>query len=151
MTDKSEERAALEAKATKLGVKFAANIGDDTLADRVADAEAEAAKNTKPEVTSGSGDSADAPAQGPVPAGDQSSPATTTPPEPGGAGAAPQGVVPAASTLVVVGPKKGFRRAGYHFGPEPTVIPLTDLTEDQFMALTTETMLVTALREGADG
>ena len=40
MTEKTAEREALEAKANELGVKFAANIGDETLAARVAEAEA---------------------------------------------------------------------------------------------------------------
>ncbi|MBB96930.1 MAG: hypothetical protein CML68_20325 [Rhodobacteraceae bacterium] len=43
---KSEDRLALEARATAAGVSFAPNIGDDKLADRVAKAEA-AKTNTK--------------------------------------------------------------------------------------------------------
>jgi len=38
-------------------------------------------------------------------------------------------------TITVRGPAKGRWRAGRHFTPEPTVIPLTDLTEDQVAAL----------------
>ncbi|ALF02106.1 HI1506-related protein [Salipiger abyssi] len=44
MDEKTEERIALEQKAQDLGVSFAPNIGDEKLAERVAKAEAEAAK-----------------------------------------------------------------------------------------------------------
>ena len=40
---KTADREALEARAEELGVTFAANIGDDKLAERVARAEAKAA------------------------------------------------------------------------------------------------------------
>jgi len=41
--DKSPERIALEARAEDLGIRFAWNTGDDTLAERIADAEAKVA------------------------------------------------------------------------------------------------------------
>jgi len=52
-----------------------------------------------------------------------------------------------AADLVVVGPSRGFWRAGRRFGPEPTVIPLADLTEDQIGAILREPALVATFVE----
>lgn len=40
-----------------------------------------------------------------------------------------------AAFLVVVGPKKGRWRAGWHFGADPVCIPLADLSEDEKVAI----------------
>lgn len=48
----------------------------------------------------------------------------------------------AAETITVVGPKKGRWRAGRHFTLEPTVIPMSDLTEAQFDAIDSDPLLV---------
>lgn len=53
MSDKSEDRRALEARATELGVDFAPNIGDAKLAERVAAAEAAAGANAPNDTASG--------------------------------------------------------------------------------------------------
>lgn len=45
--------------------------------------------------------------------------------------------------LRVTGPKKGFRRAGRTFGPEPVDIPLADLDDAALAALEAEPNLVT--------
>lgn len=45
--------------------------------------------------------------------------------------------------LRVTGPKKGFRRAGRTFGPEPVDIPLADLGDADLTALEAEPNLVT--------
>jgi hypothetical protein len=66
--------------------------------------------------------------------------AATQPAEGGQDNAAPAG---AASGLVVVvtGPKKGRRRAGYSFGREPVTIPLEDLSEGAKQALISDPTL----------
>jgi hypothetical protein len=38
--------------------------------------------------------------------------------------------------------RPSFRRAGFQFGPEPTNIPLAQLTKDQVKAIKDEKMLV---------
>lgn len=47
--------------------------------------------------------------------------------------------------LKVVPKRAGFRRAGYAFADGETVIPLSDLSDEQYRQLTTEPMLVTYL------
>lgn len=44
--------------------------------------------------------------------------------------------------IMVVGPKGGRWRAGRHFGPEPTIIDVAELTEDEAMALISDPKLV---------
>ena len=44
--------------------------------------------------------------------------------------------------LRVTGPEGGFRRAGRRFGPEPTDLALTSLTEAQIAALKAEPSLM---------
>lgn len=48
MSDKSETRIALEARAEAVNVKFPANIGDEKLQEKVEAAEAELAQKTSP-------------------------------------------------------------------------------------------------------
>ena len=40
--------------------------------------------------------------------------------------------------LIVVGPRRGRWRAGRKFTPEPTIVPLVDLTEDEHAAIETD-------------
>ncbi len=47
--------------------------------------------------------------------------------------------------LRVIAKRDGFRRAGRVFGADPVDVPLTDISEDQYVALTSEPMLVTYL------
>ena len=47
--------------------------------------------------------------------------------------------------LKVVPKRAGFRRAGYVFPDGETVIPLKELTDEQYAQLTNEPMLVTFL------
>lgn len=47
--------------------------------------------------------------------------------------------------LKVVPKRAGFRRAGYVFADGETVIPLDELSDEQYQQLTTEPMLVTYL------
>ncbi|MEL7113984.1 MAG: hypothetical protein AAGP08_00085 [Pseudomonadota bacterium] len=51
MSEKSPERLALEAEAKDLGVKFAWNTGDETLAERIAEAKDAAPSPDAPTVT----------------------------------------------------------------------------------------------------
>ena len=87
MSEKTEERLALEARARELGVEFGGNIGDEKLAERVAAAAA---------------------------AGDQGAPAENTSPGDAGqaAGAASTEVAPVFSEpmVEVIGPHRGRRR-----------------------------------------
>ncbi|KXF92092.1 HI1506-related protein [Phaeobacter inhibens] len=46
--------------------------------------------------------------------------------------------------LRVIGPAKGFRRAGFGFGPRPVDIPLADLSEGQIAAIEAEPRLIVA-------
>lgn len=43
--------------------------------------------------------------------------------------------------LAVTSIRDGFRRAGYSFGKQPTVIPVSDLSEEQMEAIANEPML----------
>lgn len=47
--------------------------------------------------------------------------------------------------LRVIAKREGFRRAGRVFGSEPADIPIVDMSEAEYLALTTEPMLVTYL------
>lgn len=47
--------------------------------------------------------------------------------------------------LKVVPKRAGFRRAGYAFPDGETVIPLEDITDDQYTQLIAEPMLITML------
>lgn len=49
--------------------------------------------------------------------------------------------------VVVIGPTRGFWRAGRHFTKEPTVIAARDLTNGQFKALHDEPNLIVSVRE----
>lgn len=44
--------------------------------------------------------------------------------------------------LKIIAKKDGFRRCGYEFGSEPTIIPVGELESDQVKVLKAEKMLV---------
>lgn len=54
------------------------------------------------------------------------------------------------AVVEVTGPPRGFRRAGRRFGPEPTVIPMADLSDAEIAALSGDPNLVTVIRGAAD-
>lgn len=60
-------------------------------------------------------------------------PATPAPPAPEGH----------AEVLVVIGPKRGRRRAGLAFGPKPEVLPLAAMTDDEIAAIEGDPVLTT--------
>ncbi|MFD1342885.1 hypothetical protein [Litorisediminicola beolgyonensis] len=128
MTDPKPTREELEARAKELGVEFRANIGDETLAERVTQAEAAAANSSQPKAPDA------------TPSSDLASAST------GAAGPAP--VLEEGEDLVVevIGPKKGRWRAGRHFTPAPTVIPLSELSEHQKHALISDPRLLVTTR-----
>ena len=133
MSDETEARLALEARAKELGVKFAPNIGDERLQARVDAAEPK---------------TGDAPT-----ADDGEAPAATAPTAPEPAVAAPAApAAPEVTTdskgqartepaedpgpvVTVIGPKKGRWRAGRHFTREAAKIPLSELAEAELEAL----------------
>lgn len=47
--------------------------------------------------------------------------------------------------LRVVGPERGRRRAGHHFGSEAVDLPIDDLTEEQIAAINADPQLVAAV------
>lgn len=49
---------------------------------------------------------------------------------------------PETRALSIVAKRDGFRRAGRVFGSDATVLPLSELSPDEYEALTTEPMLV---------
>lgn len=49
------------------------------------------------------------------------------------------------SVIVVQGPEKGRRRAGYAFGPERVIIRLADLTDEQLCAIQDDPDLMVAV------
>lgn len=122
MADKSDKRKELEARAAAAGLDYPHNIGDAKLEERVEAAEAAKAQ-------AGGGQDAGG----------------TTPP----ASTAAKTSAPKEPELVVevVGPRKGRRRAGRHFGPEPVIIPLDELTEDEKAALVADPVLTVVTRE----
>lgn len=159
MPEKSEDRLKLEARAAELGVTFAANIGDDKLAERIA--AAEAARNT-PESPKTSAAAQAAADEGKAKGAGQTSSAPTdtaggtqTSPPDGrqAAGDAAGLAAPAAAdlstagaTLLVKGPRQGRWRCGRHFGAEPVSILLEDLSNDEVAALNADPALtVTAV------
>lgn len=112
MTDKSQERIDLEARAEALGVEFRSNIGDDTLAERVKAAE----------------ETLDAAAN----AGAQASAEVAT--------EALEGITDD-DVFVVTGPRKGRWRAKRFFTAEPTRIPVSELTDDEIALIDSDDKL----------
>ncbi|MBY6118539.1 hypothetical protein KUV64_05305 [Mameliella alba] len=137
-------REELDARAAELGISTSSRWKDETVAEKIAEAEAEqAGSDTTPEGTSdGPG-----PVQG---AGEGAAPTEPADEENQGsapvaeAAAAPQEVAKPATldpeqspegVLTVIGPRKGRWRAGRHFSPEPVKIPLAELGDDEIAML----------------
>ena len=138
---KTIERLALEARAVNLDVIFQGNIGDDKLAKRVDDAEAELDKNNQPiEGAQAATDDGHQPQ-----AGATKTPATNSPLlSDGSEGSAQTGAGPVpelTDVVMVTGPKEGRRRIGRRFGPGVVKIPLADLSSDQVTALESDPAL----------
>lgn len=137
MSDKTEARLALEARAKELDVDFAPNIGDEKLRARVDEAETKAA----PPVPEGGGTpSGDAPTSSSTgneavtkDASEVGKPAATAP-------AADPGPM-----VTVIGPRKGRWRAGRHFTREAVDIPLSELAEAELEALKGDPCLMVKL------
>lgn len=58
--------------------------------------------------------------------------------------------VPTDGSLTVVGPEKGRRRAGRRFGPEPVVIAVADLDEDDLQAIRNDPALIVSFSPAPD-
>lgn len=132
MADKSPERLALETRAEELKLKVPGNIGDDKLAERIAERQA----------------SLDAAVNTPIGSG--------LPSENGNEGSAKNGAdkkpkrkrkddAVKGKIVKVVGPKQGRRRIGRHFGPEPVEIPVDDLSADEIAALKDDPTLAVSI------
>ncbi|MBW4984743.1 hypothetical protein KZZ07_19560 [Mameliella sp. CS4] len=143
-------REELDARAAELGISTSSRWKDETVAEKIAEAEAEqAGSDTTPEGTS------DGP--GPVEgAGERAAPTQSAAEEDQGsapvakAAAAPQEVAkpavpdpeqPPEGVLTVIGPKRGRWRAGRHFSPEPVKIPLAELSDDEIAMLANDPKL----------
>lgn len=129
------DRAALEARATELGISFRSNWKDETLAEKIAEAEADRQTGSapipdlggEPQGAEDAQTAASAPAAG---SGDVASVPDTG--GTGGGDTAPAQLDPAAAgAIIVTGPKKGRWRAGRHFTPEPQIILVSDLEPGQ--------------------
>lgn len=158
-------RDTLIARAAELDLEHAGNISNKNLVALIAEAEA------KQDTKAVAGDSENGGGAGATPtdaAGEekpvQPSAADGASQDPAGAaqdtGAATQSagdVQPAAPAaevsglvVVVTGPKKGRRRAGYSFGREPVTIPLEDLSEDAKQALISDPTLTLQIFEDGE-
>lgn len=146
MAEKSAERLALEAEASLLEIPFGSNWKDATIADKIAEAKAQAAQaiteaeadrqtgsapipdlSGEPQGAEGAQTAASAPAAG---SGDVASVPDTG--GTGGGDTAPAQPEPGAEgAIIVTGPKKGRWRAGRHFTPEPSIILVSDLEPGQ--------------------
>ncbi|MCT4576883.1 hypothetical protein [Donghicola sp.] len=138
MSDKSEDRLALEARADALGVSYQWNTGDELLLSRITEAEEAAAAAPQAEA--------------------QEEGTATAAPEPEASAAVPQGdendVAPWGLTdddvLIVTGPRKGRWRAGLKFGPEPVRIPVSELTDEEVEAISGDPKLTVEVEDGSD-
>lgn len=63
-----------------------------------------------------------------------------------GSGGGGFSLAPAVPIAVVVGPQRGFRRAGRAFGPDPVLIPVDELSREEMEALMGEPQLVVSIR-----
>ncbi|WP_305970445.1 MULTISPECIES: hypothetical protein [unclassified Mameliella] len=143
-------REELDARADELGINTNSRWKDETVAEKIAEAEAaRAGTDTTPEgATDGSG-----PVEG---AGERAAPMEPATKEDQGsapaaeAAAAPQEAAkpaapdpeqPPEGVLTVIGPKKGRWRAGRHFTPEPVEIPLANLSEEEIAMLVADPKL----------
>ncbi|MBY6117393.1 hypothetical protein KUW09_24590 [Mameliella alba] len=143
-------REELDARAAELGISTNSRWKDETVAEKIAEAEAAlAGSDTTPEgTTEGSG-----PVQG---AGQSAAPTETQDeggknagdgiPDAGAANSAAPTKSPAPDqlpegVLTVIGPKKGRWRAGRHFSPQPVQIPLAELSDDEIASLDSDPKL----------
>lgn len=111
-------RAELDKRAEELGIHTSSRWKDETVAEKIAEAEAALAEQAGEDSVPGGGE---APAKAPEAAGN----AASTPPKPD----------PEPAIITVTGPKRGRWRAGRHFTPQPVPIPLADLSDDEIAAL----------------
>lgn len=128
MTDKTPEREALEKRAAELDVTFAANIGDEKLAERIKEAEAKLA----PAISDAQIKDASVK--------DLTQASETKPKTKGKAKAE-------AGSITVIGPKAGFWRAGIRFGAEPQTFEPGELTAAQIKAIKNEPKLAVTTTE----
>jgi len=133
MGEKTPERIALEEKALKLGLSFPVNIGDEKLAERVAEAEARAKETPPPPA-------APPAATGAASAGVKDG-TPADPPQEDGAPAEPA-ITPGLAAIEVHGPARGRWRAGRHFGPEAVVLDLANLSEAELALIRADPLLV---------
>lgn len=111
-------REELDARAEELNISTRSNWKDETVAEKIAEAEAALAAKATGEDT--------APATG-----EDTAPAT-------GEDTAPAGLAmigPEPVMITITGPKRGRWRAGRHFTPAPVQIPLADLSDDEIEML----------------
>ncbi|ODM49858.1 hypothetical protein A9320_28250 [Ruegeria sp. PBVC088] len=143
-------REELDARADELGINTNSRWKDETVAEKIAEAEAAlAGTDTTPEgATDGSGpvDGAGeraAPMEPATEEGQGSAPAAEAAAAPQEAAklAAPDPEQPPEGVLTVIGPKKGRWRAGRHFTPEPVEIPLANLSEEEIAMLVADPKL----------
>jgi len=154
------ERDDLKARAEDLKLDFAANISTVKLAELVAEAEAKApaeGANKAPAgqdtIQAGEGEGTVPPETVTAPSGDDGSNsfeealAHAAASKNKGAPAVDAGKAAPAfhgrKFMRVLGPAKGFRRAGRAFGPKPVDIPLDELSKAEERALRAETRLIT--------
>lgn len=110
-------RAELDARAEALGIRTSARWKDETVAEKIAEAEAAQAAQA------GAGEEA---------------PAEIGEAGPAGAADADPAAEPAsglARAISVTGPRRGRWRAGRHFTAEPVVLALADLPEAELAAI----------------
>jgi len=123
------ERDDLKVRAEELKLDFAPNLSTAKLAELVAEAEA------APSGDDGTNSFEEALA---VAAASRENAK-----QPGGTDAA-QPAFHGRKFLRVLGPEKGFRRAGRKFGSKPVDIPLDELSKEQELALKGEHRLITS-------
>jgi len=116
MNETPQPREALEARAKNLELQYPANIKDETLAKKIAEAEAlRAGENTEGvNAQEGAGNATASQA---------------------GGGASPATENSGPLVVEVTGPARGRRRIGRRFTREPQIIEMDDLSEDDKAAL----------------
>ncbi|PRZ48345.1 hypothetical protein [Tritonibacter scottomollicae] len=131
------ERDDLKARAEELKLDFAPNLSTAKLAELVAEAEAQGASADEDKAPADDGSNSFEEALAVAAASSENAK------QPGGTDAA-QPTFHGRKFLRVVGPEKGFRRAGRKFGSKPVDIPLDELSEEQELALKGERRLITS-------
>lgn len=150
MSDKTDARLALEARAEALGLEYPHNLGDKKLAERIAAAEAAAKTDAPPAISAPEGatgepQSGAAPVAVPSP-GDADK--DTPPAREAGAkdttSTAP--AIPEGDLVTVTGPRQGRWRAGRRWTSEPVTMPLADLSDDEMAALQADPTLTVTIK-----